>query len=101
LDLLKGFATDPKSNFLFITDSELVDVVYLDHKLLADINAYYEKEYQSKGDFVEIKLQNTSIKIVGFKCEEVLEKLKVLLREIKDYDFPKNWNNIPGLVQGE
>jgi hypothetical protein len=46
-------------------------------------------------------LQKTTIKIIGFKSEEILERLTVLLREINDYDFPKNWRNIPELVMGD
>jgi hypothetical protein len=51
-----------------------------------------------------IKLKEISKKshiIIGFKSEEILEKLTILLREIKDYDFPKNWRNIPQLVMGD
>jgi hypothetical protein len=42
MNLLKGIATDPNSNFLFITNKELVNVVFENPKLLADINAYYK-----------------------------------------------------------
>jgi hypothetical protein len=46
-------------------------------------------------------LHKASVKIIGFKSEEILEKLRILLSEIKDYDFPDSWRNIPELVQGD
>ena len=43
MHFLGGIRTDPMSNFLFITNSELVAVVFKDPKLLAEINAFFKK----------------------------------------------------------
>jgi hypothetical protein len=61
---------------------------------------YLRKFYPLNKDLIEISIQGTKIKIVGFKHKEIKLRLTKLIEKLKKYRFPAHWDNILSMIDG-
>lgn len=69
--------------------------------MLTNINNHFRNLYPNNQDLLEISVQSSNIKIVGFKHKEIELRLAKILEKIKSHNFPAHWDNIMSLIEGE
>ncbi len=68
--------------------------------MLSNIISHLRKDFPQNQDLLEISIQGSNIKIVGFKNKEVHLRLTKLIEKLKQYQFPAHWENTLSLIEG-
>ncbi len=68
--------------------------------MIPNLIAHLIEDFSEDQDLIEISIQDSDIKIVGFKNKEVKLRVTKIIEKLKQYEFPPHWENIPSLIEG-
>ncbi len=73
----------------------------LSDQFVQGMNNHFKKQFPSNQDFLDISIRNgNTLKISGFKHNQVQIQVAKFVEKMKYYQFPYHWENLIELIEG-